>query len=192
MLSLPWLSAVVVIMTRQASSLNLMVQMLIFANIFLQSGLLGCGHETALGLVRCMDNSMLRSAICSNNQGWTLKEWRNIARCHLLSDPTGKMGRLHPALAHLLPESFPSVDTINLYAHPAVTSLAELAKLQLPASPDLAQLASVIQQFLGWDSKKLLNTFRTTIWPVVILHKLLEDLANNLPRSDEVRDCFTF
>ncbi|KAG2130841.1 PIN domain-like protein, partial [Suillus bovinus] len=157
-----------------------------------KSGLLGCRCETALGLVRCMDNSMLRSAICSNNQGWSLKEWRNIAQCHLLSDPTGKMGRSHPALARSLPESFPSADTINSYAHPAVTSLAEVPKLQLPAPPDLAQLACVIQQFLGWDSKKLLSAFHTTIWPVVILHELLEDLANNSPRSNEVRDCFIF
>lgn len=44
-----------------------------------KNGLLGCGRETALGLVRCMDNSMLCSAICSNNQCWTLKEWRNVA-----------------------------------------------------------------------------------------------------------------
>ncbi|KAG1886936.1 PIN domain-like protein [Suillus fuscotomentosus] len=77
-------------------------------------------------------------------------------------------------------------DKASLITQAHVTSLAELAKLQLPASPDLAQLASVIQQFLGWDSKKLLNTFHTTIWPVVILHELLEDLANNSPRSDEL------
>ncbi|KAG2358112.1 hypothetical protein BDR07DRAFT_1379656 [Suillus spraguei] len=77
------------------------------------------------------------------------------------------------------------VGTINSYAHPAVTSLAEVPKLQLPAPPDLAQLTCVIKQFLGWDSKKLLSAFCTTIWPVVILHELLEDVANNSPRSNE-------
>ncbi|KAG2032394.1 hypothetical protein BDR03DRAFT_1015277 [Suillus americanus] len=78
------------------------------------------------------------------------------------------------------------MDIINLYAHPAVTSLTELAKLQLPAPPDLAQLVSVIQQLLGWGSTKLLSTFHTNIWPVVVLHELLEDLANNSPKSNEV------
>ncbi|KAG2354916.1 hypothetical protein BDR07DRAFT_1493932 [Suillus spraguei] len=99
--------------------------------------------------------------------------------------PLGRWGQLHPALARSLPESFPSVGTINSYGHPAVTSLAEVPKLQLPAPPDLAQLACVIQQFLGWDLKKLLSAFCTTIWPVVILHELLEDVANNSPRSNE-------
>jgi Holliday junction resolvase YEN1 len=161
------------------------------SDIFLQNGLLGCGCETALGLVRCMDNSTLRSAACSSNQGRVLDQWRNIAQYHLLSDPTGRMGRSHPALARSLPDSFPSVDVINLYAHPAVTSLAALAELQLPAPPDLTQLAPVIQQLLGWSSKELLTTFRTNIWPVVILHELLEDLANNSPKSNEVCDCYT-
>jgi Holliday junction resolvase YEN1 len=145
MLLLPWLCAVAVIMIRQALS-SLCGHC---ADIFLQNGLLGCGCEMALGLVWCMNNSMLRSAACNSNQGRALEQWQNIARYHLLSDPTGRMGQLHPALARSLPESFPSVDIINLYVHPAVTSLTELAKLQLPAPPDLAQLASVIQQLLG-------------------------------------------
>ncbi|KAG1766126.1 PIN domain-like protein, partial [Suillus placidus] len=125
MLLLLWLFAVVVIMIRQALS-SLCGHC---TDIFLQNGLLGCGHETALGLVRCMDNSMLRSAACGSNQGGALKQWRNIARYHLSSDPTGRMGRSHPALARSLPESFPSMDIISLYMHPAVTSLAKLAKL---------------------------------------------------------------
>ncbi|KAG2125156.1 XPG I-region-domain-containing protein, partial [Suillus clintonianus] len=154
------------------------------------NGLLGCRCEIALGLVWCMDNSMLHSAACSSNQDRVLDQWRNISQYHLLSDPTGRMGRSHPALSCSLSESFPSVDVINLYAYPAVTSLAELAKLQLPAPPDLAQLTSVIQQLLGWSSKKLLTTFHTNIWPVVVLHELLEDLANNSPKSNEVCDCY--
>ncbi|KAG2338259.1 hypothetical protein BDR05DRAFT_1004400 [Suillus weaverae] len=80
------------------------------------------------------------------------------------------MGQSHPALARSLPESFPSVDIIT--------------------HPDLARLASVIQQLLGWGSKKLLTTFHTNIWPVIILHELLEDLANNSPESNEVHDCY--
>jgi len=48
------------------------------------------------------------------------------------------------SLIHSL-NPFPSMDIINLYAHPAVTSLTELAELQLPAPPDLAQLVSVLR-----------------------------------------------
>ncbi|KAG1723370.1 PIN domain-like protein [Suillus paluster] len=151
-----------------------------------KNGLPGCGRETALGLARCMDNSMLCSAMHGGNQDRSLQQWRNIAEYHLASDPTGKMGRLHPALARSLSDSFPNPGIINLYARPTVTPLTELPKLRTPAPPNLTSLASLIQQLLGWDSKKLLGTFRTTIWPVAILHELLEDLANNSPMSNEV------
>ncbi|KAG1875059.1 PIN domain-like protein, partial [Suillus tomentosus] len=83
-----------------------------------KNGLPGCGRETALGLVRCMDNNMLRSAMHSGNQDLSLQRWRNIAEYHLASDPTGKMGRSHPALARSLSDSFPNPGIINLYAHP--------------------------------------------------------------------------
>ncbi|KAG1781374.1 PIN domain-like protein, partial [Suillus placidus] len=151
-----------------------------------KNGLPGCGCETALGLARCLDNDMLCSAMHSGNQDQSLQQWRSTTEYHLASDPTGKMGRSHPALTHSLPDSFPNPGIINLYVRPAVTLLAELPKLQPPAPPNLAQLAALIQQLLGWDSKKLLSTFHTTIWPVIILHELLEDLANNSPMSNEV------
>ncbi|KAG1897552.1 uncharacterized protein F5891DRAFT_1191747 [Suillus fuscotomentosus] len=132
------------------------------------------------------DKNGLPGAMHSGNQDLSLQRWQNIAEYHLASNPTGKMGRSHPALAHSLSDSFPNPGIINLYAHPAVTPLTELPKLRPPTPPNLARLAALIQQLLGWDSKKLLSTFRTTVWPVVILHELLEDLANNSPMSNEI------
>lgn len=99
------------------------------------------------------------------------------------------MGRSHPALARSLPDSFPDPCIINLYAQPAVTPITKLPILQSPAPPDIAPLASLVQQLLGWESKKVVSTFRSTIWPVVVLHEVLEDLANNSPASDEVCCC---
>jgi hypothetical protein len=96
------------------------------------------------------------------------------------------MGRSHPALARSLPNSFPDPCIVNLYAQPTVTPITELPVLQSPAPPDIAPLASLVQQLLGWESKKVISTFRSTIWPVVVLHEVLEDLANNSPASDEV------
>ncbi|KAG2030593.1 hypothetical protein BDR03DRAFT_1016983 [Suillus americanus] len=97
------------------------------------------------------------------------------------------MGRSHPALAHSLPDSFPDPCIINLYAQPAVTPIAQLPILQSPAPPDIAPLASLVQQLLSWESKKIVSTFWSMIWPVVVLHEVLEDLANNSPKSDEIQ-----
>ncbi|KAG2146592.1 PIN domain-like protein [Suillus bovinus] len=147
-------------------------------------GLAGCGPETALCLVHCMNISILAHDGIPLDEA--LKQWRDAARYHLTDDPTGKLSRAHPALARSLTESFPDPNVINLYAQPAVTPLAELPAVQSPALPDLAPLALVIQQLLGWEPKKLVSTFHSTIWPVVVLHEMLKDLANNSPTSDEV------
>ncbi|KAG1785019.1 PIN domain-like protein, partial [Suillus plorans] len=139
-----------------------------------KKGLPGCGRETALGLARCVDAGVLRAAVCGNNLDGPLQQWRDTARYHLVDDPTGKMGRSHPALARSLPDSFPDPCIINLYAQPAVTPITKLPILQSPAPPDIAPLASLVQQLLGWESKKVVSTFRSTIWPVVVLHEVLE------------------
>ncbi|KAG1799486.1 PIN domain-like protein, partial [Suillus plorans] len=151
---------------------------------FDMKGLAGCGPETALRLVRCMNTSILAHDSIPLDQA--LKQWRDAARYHLTDDSTGKLGRAHSALARSLAESFPDPHVINLYVQPAVTPLAELPVVQSPAPPDLAPLALVIQQLLGWEPKKLVSAFHSTIWPVVILHEMLNDLASNSPASDKV------
>ncbi|KAG0702938.1 hypothetical protein DFH29DRAFT_998893 [Suillus ampliporus] len=152
-----------------------------------KNGLPGCGHETALGLVRCMKTSVLRDAGCGRNSpDQTLKQWRMDAQHHLMNNPTGELGRAHPALARALPDSFPDLCILNLYSKPAVTPLTELPILYSPAPPDLAPLALLVQQLLGWDPKKLVCSFRSNIWPIMILHELLEDIAKNSPASDKI------
>jgi len=99
------------------------------------------------------------------------------------------MRHSHPALARSLPDSFPDPHIINLHAQPAVTPITKLPILQSPALPDIAPLASFVQQLLGWESKKVISTFHSMIWPVVVLHEVLEDLANNSPASDKVCHC---
>ncbi|KAG1793660.1 PIN domain-like protein [Suillus plorans] len=115
-----------------------------------KKGLPGCGRETALGLVRCMDNSTLCDAVRGDNSpDQSLQHWRDAAWYHLMSDPTGQMGRAHPALARSLPDSFPDVHVIDLYAKPAVTPLVELPVLCSLAPPDLAPLALLIHNLVG-------------------------------------------
>lgn len=140
-----------------------------------------------------MDTSTLCDAVRGDNSpDQSLQRWRDAARHHLMSDPTGQMGRAHPALACSLPDSFPDLHVIDLYVKPAVTPLVELPVLHSPAPPDLAPLALLIHNLLGWDAKRLVSAFRSTVWPVVVLHEVLEDLAKNSPASDEVSQNFVF
>ncbi|KAG2117390.1 hypothetical protein BD769DRAFT_1297302, partial [Suillus cothurnatus] len=133
----------------------------------------GCGHETALGLACCVDAGVLHAAICGDSLDGPLQQWWDTARYHLVDDPTGQMRHSHPALACSLPDSFPDPHIINLHAQPAVTPITKLPILQSPALPDIAPLASFVQQLLGWESKKVISTFHSMIWPVVVLHEVL-------------------
>ncbi|KAG2039816.1 PIN domain-like protein [Suillus americanus] len=152
-----------------------------------RKGLPGCGREMALGLVCCMDTTTLCDAVRGDNSpDQSLQCWRDTARYHLMNDPMGRMGRAHPALACSLPDSFPDPHVIDLYVKPAVTPLMELPVLRSPVPPDLAPLALLIHNLLGWEAKKLVSAFRSTVWPVVVLHEVLEDLTKNSPASDEV------
>ncbi|KAG1887198.1 PIN domain-like protein [Suillus subluteus] len=131
-----------------------------------KKGLPGCGRETALGLVHCMDTTTLCDAVRGDNSpDQSLQHWRDAARYHLMN-------------------SFPDPNVIDMYVKPAVTPLMELPVLHSPAPPDLAPLALLIHNLLGWEAKKLVM-FRSAVWPVVVLHEVLEDLAKNSPASDE-------
>lgn len=110
-----------------------------------QNGLSGCGRESALGLVHCMNTSVLRDAGCGSNSPYkTLERWRMDALYHLMDGPTGEMGRAHPAVARELPDPFPNQHILNLYAKHAVTPLMELPILHSPAPPDIAPLALLV------------------------------------------------
>ncbi|KAJ8579626.1 hypothetical protein M405DRAFT_870107 [Rhizopogon salebrosus TDB-379] len=148
-----------------------------------KEGLPGCGRETALGLACCMNGDMLRTALGSNDLDQSLQHWRDTARYHPANDPTGEMGRSHPALARSLPGSFPEPHVVDLYAQPAVTPLAELPYLQSPTSPDVARLASLVQQLLGWDSEGLVSTFRTAIWLLWSCMSSLKTLRTIRPQA---------
>ncbi|KAG2134980.1 PIN domain-like protein [Suillus cothurnatus] len=104
----------------------------------------GCGCEMALGLACCMDAGVLHAAICGDSLDGPLQQWQDTTHYHLVDDPTGQMGCSHPALTHLLPDSFPDPSIINLYAQPAVTPITKLPILQSPAPPNIAPLASFV------------------------------------------------
>ncbi|KAH7908682.1 PIN domain-like protein, partial [Hygrophoropsis aurantiaca] len=150
-------------------------------------GLVGCGSATALGLVRCG----LAKAICfamrtSSDRARSLTEWRHKLREHLLSDPTDDIGRRHPALASLVPDTFPDISVIDSYANPIILADAQRFHLGCPQPPNVANVAAIAQELFGWDDPtKLLKTFRKHVWPACVLQEVLQDL-NSSSSSDEV------
>ncbi|KAG0692700.1 PIN domain-like protein [Suillus ampliporus] len=131
-----------------------------------KKGLVGCGHETALGLARCVNAALM--GLC-NNGGMPLG-------IILWMTPLEKWDVLTLRLHARFPDLFPDPHVVDFFpfSNP-------------PPLPNIAPLASLVQQLLGWESKKVISTFRSMIWPVVVLHEVLEDLANNSPSSDEVQ-----
>ncbi|KAG1847317.1 hypothetical protein DFJ58DRAFT_843213 [Suillus subalutaceus] len=134
-----------------------------------KKGLPGCDCETALGLIRCMDTTTLCDAVCGDNSpDQSLQHWQDAAWYHLMSDPT---------------DLFPDPNVIDLYVKPAVTPLMELPVLRSLVPPDLAPLALLIHNLLGLEATKLVSAFYSAVWPVVVLHEVLEDPIKNSPSA---------
>ncbi|KIJ11021.1 hypothetical protein PAXINDRAFT_85124, partial [Paxillus involutus ATCC 200175] len=150
-------------------------------------GLRGCGNGTALGLVRCgLGTGLCRAYTRSRDVADALRCWRQELANHLAHDPTKMIGRLHPSLAASLPDAFPPLNLVELYLHPVITHVNNLAISGDPQPPDTPALAAVMQELLGWeDTAKMLETFCSTIWPAVVLKEILLDLARNSPGGNE-------
>ncbi|KIK75788.1 hypothetical protein PAXRUDRAFT_784521 [Paxillus rubicundulus Ve08.2h10] len=136
-------------------------------------GLYGCGNNTALGLVQCSAGKGLRHAL----QLWN----------HLAHDSTKMMGRLHPSISASLPNTFPPLDTARLYLEPVVIPSVDVPPVGDPQPPNVHMLAVLVWELLGWEDRdKLLETFCSTIWPIVVLKEILLDLQRCSPNSNEV------
>ncbi|KAF9232769.1 hypothetical protein BU15DRAFT_37372, partial [Melanogaster broomeanus] len=134
-----------------------------------------CGSGTALGLVRCGLGTRLCQAFTrSRDVADALQCWCQELMNHLARDPTKMIGQCHPSLATSLPNAFPSFNVIELYLHPVITRMNDLAISRDPQPPDTPALTVVMQELLGWeDTTKMLETFRSTIWPAVVLKEIL-------------------
>ncbi|KIJ09571.1 hypothetical protein PAXINDRAFT_102221 [Paxillus involutus ATCC 200175] len=154
-----------------------------------KTGLYGCGQSTALGLVRCGLAHGLCSAVSDVlDVADSLCVWRRDVREHLACDPTQQIGRLYPALAHTLPDTFPEPNIVTSYLHPVVTGVDKLPTLLGPQPPNVPALAALTQELLGWeDPGKMLTMFQSTIWPAVVLKEMLLDLSRNSVESNEIQ-----
>ncbi|KAH7910372.1 PIN domain-like protein [Hygrophoropsis aurantiaca] len=152
------------------------------------AGLVGCGSVTALGLVRCGLAVPLCTAMRTDSDlTGSLQEWRQKLREHLQSDPTREIGRQHPALASVVPDTFPSEAVAKSYIVPLVRAGSDQFRLPQPQPPDLGSTAVLARELFGWDdTTALLKTFRANVWPGFVLQELLQDLSCYSSSSNEV------
>lgn len=155
-------------------------------------GLHRCGSLTALGLVRCgVGDGLRRALMYSHSPSVQLRldifdDWRQELRDHLACDPSKKIGRLHPSLAAALPDSFPPLNAVKLYLEPVVAPIDGFP-IGDPQPPDVRVLAPLMQELLGWEDRdKILDAFRSVVWPAVVLKEILLDLRRCSSSSNEV------
>ena len=91
------------------------------------AGLPNCGPHVAHALARCGFGESLLEALEryeGNEVGlrlW-LEGWRDDLKQELRTNSKGHLKTKKKALANSIPDSFPDLDVLNLYAHPVVSS----------------------------------------------------------------------
>lgn len=107
-----------------------------------------------------------------------LVDWREKLSNQLRYDPNGLIGRKNPSLANSIPESFPDINVLRLYANP-ITSWTigdgpDISRWRL-GEPNLAQIAVLCEKSFSWGtSGHLINRFRNNLWRGVVVRQLLQ------------------
>ncbi|KAJ7611842.1 PIN domain-like protein [Roridomyces roridus] len=142
-------------------------------------GIIGCGIKTAYALARCGFGDALLAS-CRNDSVEDLRhflvEWRKQVRTELRTNSRGYLTTKQPRLASLIPDSFPNVKTLKLYACP-VTSWSPGFAIPPAATwvvqmPDVQGLAAFCTQKFGWSAVDLRNKYRRIVFPGAFLRRL--------------------
>jgi len=146
------------------------------------AGLPGCGTSIAYGLACAgFGDSLLAAALALTLQDFKtfLVSWREQLCAELMTNASGCLSQKCPALAKRMPDSFPNVHHILLYAKP-LTSWSEgaagpdLSKLQ-PRQPDITKLATICKHRFNWEpTPGILKKFESVLWDGVCIRMLCE------------------
>jgi hypothetical protein len=148
-----------------------------------QAGLSGCGPKVAHGLAKCGFGDSLLSAVCTRSRE-DLQEylvgWRKDLAEELRTNSRGILGRKCSSLSKVIPEEFPDIDILMLYANP-VTSETEgkLHKIKptWERPLDLGRIAHVCELYFEWGVRHMIiKRFRTVIWPAAVFRFLRESV----------------
>lgn len=142
-----------------------------------QDGLRGCGPTCAFAAARYgIGAALLQAATLPEDESrMALSSWRRQLTNLLLNDPKGFIGSKRSRLGASIPDCFPSIDTIQLYASPAVTQFPSIIIAQSRANPDVRRLSFLCEQRFGFG-QDILSVSRH-LFPGVLMTILLEGEA---------------
>ena len=148
-----------------------------------QAGLSGCGPKVAHGLAKCgFGDSLLSAARTQSREDLQayLIGWRRDLAEELRTNSRGILGRRYASLSKAVPEEFPDIDIVMLYANP-VTSETEGKVHRIKATwerpLDLGRIAYICELYFEWGVRHaIIKRFRTVIWPAVVFRFLRESV----------------
>jgi holliday junction resolvase YEN1 len=107
-----------------------------------------------------------------------LVNWREKLSNQLIYDPNGLIGWKNPSLAKRIPESFPDINVLQLYANPiaswTIGDGPDISHWRL-GEPNLAQIAVLCKKSFSWGtSGHLINQFQDDLWRGIVVRQLLQ------------------
>ncbi|KAK7025857.1 PIN domain-like protein [Favolaschia claudopus] len=149
-------------------------------------GLPNCGMGIAHGLARCGFGDSLLAATRTMSviqlQRF-LVGWREDVRAELTTNARGHLKSKHKALAAQLPDDFPRIKALNLYAKP-ITSWSDGHippntnnwRVKLASLPELALF---VKKKFGWKPTDIVDKFRRLTFPGLCIRRLYLPLDLN-------------
>lgn len=171
----------------QLSRAHLIFIALCIGGDYSQSGLRGCGVNTALALAQCgFADSLYTAATTLPRKSLPnyLCQWRADLVTELQTNSQHIIGRRMTALSQSIPNDFPNINILLSYIQP-ITSLSEgRADFYEDLSwterePSVPELARVCEFYFEWGFEAtILTRFRTCIWPSIVFRLLRRKLLS--------------
>ncbi|KAJ7272665.1 PIN domain-like protein, partial [Mycena haematopus] len=142
-------------------------------------GLAGCGVTTAYALARCgLGDSLLEAAqtLVGNNLEYFLVGWRAQLRAELATNSRGHLKSKQATLSNKVPDTFPSLQVLNLYVHPVMSWSESFFPpdfdswiVKLPALPALALYCN---RKFGWTPLDMVGRLKKFVFPGMCVRRL--------------------
>ncbi|KAK6969258.1 hypothetical protein R3P38DRAFT_766504 [Favolaschia claudopus] len=149
--------------------------------ILAQVGLPKCGMSIAHGLARSgFGDSLLAATQTMSADGLQqfLVSWREDVRAELATNARGHLKSKQKSLAAQLPDNFPRIKVLNLYAKPTTSWSDGYIPLNTKnwrvKLASLPELALFLKKKFGWKPTDIVDKFRRLILPVFCLFRTFD------------------
>lgn len=121
----------------------------------------------------------LGNRTASNSTNEYRSQWRQVLARFLTLNPRGTLPSRQPALANSLPPTFPSIELLNLYLNPVVSSDSDLDGIVIKSEPpNLTAIAHLCELFFPWgNQQQIISSLETTAIPALLIHTLTNEVV---------------